>query len=37
VAHAEASYILAWRPRDESQEVAVCLAVLILEKRQALP
>lgn len=33
VAHAEASYILAWRPRDEAQEVAVCLADLILEKQ----
>ena len=30
VIKAEVSYILAWRPRDERQEVAVCLANLIL-------
>lgn len=28
----EVSYILAWRPREESQEVAVCLANIILKK-----
>ncbi len=32
VVSANASYILAWRPRDERQEVAVCLANLILFK-----
>lgn len=28
----EVSYILAWRPREESREVAVCLANIILKK-----
>ena len=28
----EVSYILAWRPREESQEVAVCLANIVLKK-----
>lgn len=32
VVSAQASYILAWRPREENQEVAVCLANLILQK-----
>ena len=32
VIDAEVSYILAWRPREEPQEVAVCLANLYLEK-----
>ena len=32
VTSAEVSFILAWRPRNEKQEVAVCLANLILEK-----
>ncbi len=32
VAMAEVSYVLAWRPREEPQEVAVCLANLILKK-----
>ena len=32
VISAEVSYILAWRPREEPQEVAVCLANLFLEK-----
>ena len=27
------SYILAWRPREETEEVAVCLANLILKKQ----
>lgn len=31
VTDAVVSYILAWRPREEPQEVAVCLANLILE------
>lgn len=33
VVDAEVSYILAWRPREEPQEVAVCLANLTLENR----
>lgn len=33
VTAAQVSYILAWRPREESQEVAVCLADLFLEKK----
>lgn len=33
VADVEVSYILAWRPREEPQEVAVCLANLTLEKQ----
>lgn len=32
VASADVSYILAWRPREEPQEVAVCLANIILDK-----
>lgn len=32
VTSADVSYILAWRPREEPQEVAVCLANIILEK-----
>ncbi len=32
VISADVSYILAWRPREEPQEVAVCLANLYLEK-----
>lgn len=32
VKSSEVSYILAWRPREETQEVAVCLANLYLEK-----
>ena len=28
----EVSYVLAWRPREETEEVAVCLANLILTK-----
>lgn len=31
---AQVSYILAWRPRDEQQEVAVCLANIILDKQR---
>ena len=30
VADAEVSYVLAWRPREEPQEIAVCLANLTL-------
>lgn len=33
VVEAEVSYVLAWRPREEPQEVAVCLANLTLEKQ----
>ena len=33
VTDAVVSYILAWRPREEPQEVAVCLANLILESQ----
>lgn len=32
VTYAEVSYVLAWRPRDEKEEVAVCLANLHLKK-----
>ena len=32
VIDAEVSYVLAWRPREEPQEVAVCLANLYMEK-----
>ncbi|MBQ4421038.1 MAG: RecQ family ATP-dependent DNA helicase [Bacteroidales bacterium] len=32
VTDAEVSFILAWRPREEPQEIAVCLANLILSK-----
>ena len=37
VADAESSYILAWRPREEPQEVAVCLANLLLTQKQRDP
>lgn len=33
VISAQVSYILAWRPREESQEVAVCLANIILQRK----
>ena len=33
VSSAEVSYVLAWRPREEPQEVAVCLASLILKSK----
>lgn len=33
VTSADVSYVLAWRPREENEEVAVCLANLILEKQ----
>ena len=32
VSEVEVSFILAWRPREEKQEVAVCLANLVLNK-----
>ena len=32
VSDAEVSYILAWRPREEPQETAVCLANIVLRK-----
>lgn len=32
ITDAEVSYILAWRPREEPQELAVCLANLVLTK-----
>lgn len=32
VIDAQVSYILAWKPKEETEEVAVCLANLILEK-----
>ena len=34
VVSSEVDYILAWRPREEQDEVAVCLANLILEKQK---
>lgn len=33
VTSAQVSYILAWRPREEPQEIAVCLANLVLEQK----
>ena len=33
VADTEASFIIAWRPREEKTEIAVCLANLVLEKK----
>ncbi len=33
VKEAEASYIIAWRPQEKKEEVAVCLANLVLERR----
>lgn len=33
VSDAEVSYILAWRPRHEEEEIAVCLANLIFNKQ----
>ena len=32
VSEAEASFVLAWRPREEPNEVAVCLANMVLKK-----
>lgn len=34
IVSAKVSYVLAWRPREEPQEVAVCLANLILKNNQ---
>ena len=33
VTDVEVSYILAWRPREEPQETAVCLANMILRRK----
>lgn len=33
VTDAEVSYVLAWRPKEETDEVAVCLANLVLKKK----
>ncbi len=33
VKEANVSYIIAWQPKEEEQEVAVCLANLVLEKK----
>lgn len=33
VKEAEVSYVIAWQPKEEEQEVAVCLANLVLEKK----
>lgn len=35
VTDAEVSYILAWRPREEPQETAVCLANIVLRRGKA--
>ena len=32
VTDVEVSYVIAWRPRDEQQEIAISLANLIFEK-----
>lgn len=32
VADVEVSYVIAWRPREEQQEVAICLANIVLSK-----
>ena len=32
IADVEISYVIAWRPREEQQEVAICLANLVLKK-----
>ena len=32
VADVEVSYVIAWRPREEQQEVAICLANIVLNK-----
>ena len=34
VTDAEVSFVLAWRPREEDKEIAVCLANLVLDKRK---
>lgn len=31
VADAEVSFVLAWRPREEDKEIAVCLANLVVD------
>ena len=35
VKEADVSYIIAWQPKVEEQEVAVCLANLVLEKNKS--
>ena len=35
VKEAEVSYVIAWQPKEEEQEVAVCLANLVLEKNKS--
>ena len=35
VKEADVSYIIAWQPKEEEQEVAVCLANLVLEKNKS--
>ncbi len=34
VIDAKVSFVLAWRPREEDKEIAVCLANLVLDKRK---
>jgi hypothetical protein len=34
VTDAQVSYVLAWLPKEETEEVAVCLANMILTKQQ---
>ena len=34
VTEAEVSYVLAWRPPEEAEEVAVCLANLVMKKHK---
>jgi ATP-dependent DNA helicase RecQ len=34
VSDAQVSYVLAWLPKEETEEVAVCLANMILTKQQ---
>ena len=36
VADVEVSYVIAWRPREEQQEVAICLANIVLNKSKSL-
>ena len=33
VSDAEVSYVVAWQPKNEDQEIAVCLANMILTKQ----
>ena len=34
VIDAKVSFVLAWHPREEDKEIAVCLANLVLDKRK---